>query len=280
MASITIRILATFTSRLQEPKLSPALSFQDLTATPITSYAHANFTGPNRISVYDPRTERSLQDANLLPAQQKFHEITRHLTNGFKDMAEIVYTHDSYAIGTFGSSIVKIPYLSNTSELWYAPTVYNETYGFGGIVSYGWKLLISDTITGGFVVFDIRQRDPQPSYVALQDSPGDYRPLNADGFYTPTKYGGNVALWSNDYNGTSLYGTDDGWETAHFLGLILNNDPGVYEGSQTTDSFELEGRVYIVTAFFVFKLPASPKMNWPLYDITDKLDEILQRSYF
>ena len=248
--------------------------------TLVTNYSNANYTGPNRVLVFDPQTDTFLFDVSTAPAQNEFQHITGHLTNGFQDMAEIVHTHDSYAIGTFGNSIVRIPYQSNISELWYAPTVYNATYGFGGIVSYDYKLLVSDAISGGFVVFDTREEDPQPVYVPLQGLPSDYRPPNADGVYTPAKYCGNIALWSDDYNGTAVYGTNDGWQSAYFIGLISNNDPGVYEGSLTTDSFELQDRVYVVTQFFVFDLPARPVKNFPLYDITDELEAIVQSSQF
>ena len=109
--------------------------------------------------------------------------------------------------------------------------MYNASYGFGGIVSLGYKLIISDAILGDLVTFDTRhQNDPQPTYIPLQNLPSNYRPLSADGRYLPKKYGGRVVLWRDDYNGTAVFGTLDEWESAHFLGLIENDDPARFEG--------------------------------------------------
>ena len=155
----------------------------------------------------------------------------------------------------------------------------NGPYDFGGIVSYEHKLIVSSTLTGGLVRFDTREKDPELTYVPLQGLPDDYRSGNADGLYVPHRYEGRVALWSDDYNGTSVYGTQDDRESAHFLGLLSNDDPGVYEGALTTDSFEIGDNIYGVTQFFVFDLPAKPSRNWPFYDITAELDDIVQRSF-
>ena len=212
-----------------------------------TNYSHANYTGVNRIVVFDPEAATIVADVSREPVQEAFHSVAGHLTSGFQDMAEIEYTGDSYAIGTFGSSVAKIPYGSKTSELWYSPKLYNISYGFSGVVSVGHKLVISADTSGGLVTFDTTQRDPQPTYVPLQNFPPNYRPSNADGLYAPRRYGGKVVLWSDDYNGASVYGSTDDWASAHYLGLISNDDPGIYEGALTTGSFEVGDRVFVAT---------------------------------
>ncbi|KAK3046362.1 hypothetical protein LTR09_012138 [Extremus antarcticus] len=244
-----------------------------------TDYSNANYTGPNHVVVFDPHTQRVVADVDTSAAQREYHRITGHLTNAFQDMAEIQSTGDSYAIATFGNSIVKISSGSYDARLWYAPSHYNKTYGFGGIVSIGDKLVISDAISGGLVTFDTQHdHKPHPTYVPLQNLPSDYRPGNADGLYLPQKYGGKVLLWSDDYNGTSVYGSDDGWTSAHFLGLILNDDPKI-EGGLTTDSFDIGDSIFILTQEFAFTLPAPKKHNFIFFDITAEVDEVVKGSF-
>jgi hypothetical protein len=245
-----------------------------------TNYSHANYTGPNRILIFDPVAERLVSDIGLETAQEEFYNLTGNLTNGFQDMAEIESTGDSYVIGTFGNSIVKISHGSQEARLWYAPSPsnYSKEYGFGGVFASGHKLVVSDTLSGGLVTFNTREKRPTATYVPLLGMPSDYRPANADGIYAPKRYGGKVALWSDDYNGTSVYGSTDNWSTAHYLGLISNDDPALLEGTMTTASFEVGDRVYVLTQVFQYSLPVEPKKNFPFYDITAQLDSIVQGS--
>ena len=216
-----------------------------------------------------------------MAAQEGYYNATGNLTNGFQDMAEIESTGDSYAIGTFGNSIVRIPFGSHEAQLWHAPppSNYSKEYGFGGIFTSGYKLVLSDTMSGGLVTFDTREIKPLATYVPLQNLPLDYRPANADGLYAPKRYGGKVALWSDDYNGTSAYGSNDSWATAHFLGLISNDDPAILQGTMTTATFEIGERIYVLTQVFQYSLPVQRKKNFPFYDITTQLDAIVNASF-
>ncbi|KAK4935497.1 hypothetical protein LTR10_023455 [Elasticomyces elasticus] len=248
--------------------------------TIVPNYAAANYTGPNRVVVFDPKTECVVTDVGLLSAQNEFHNATGDYTSAFQDIAEIESTGDAYAPATFGNTIVRIPSGSSEPELWYATISSSIFYGFGGIFSIGNKLVLSDSISGGLVTFDTtEQKDPKATYVPLQSLPSDYKPLNADGLFAPSKYGGKVALWSDDYNGTSVYGSSDNWETAHFLGLILNDDPGVILGAMTTASFEIGQRVFTLTQIFQYSPPVQSKKNFLFYDVTTQLDAIVKASF-
>lgn len=246
-----------------------------------TNYSHANYTGPNRVLIFNPITEELVADISLETVQNEFYNITGNLTNGFQDMAEIEVTGDSYVVGTFGNSIARIPYGSQEARLWYAPSPsdYSKKYGFGGVFASGHKLVVSDTLSGGLVTFDTREESPTATYVPLQNLPSNYKPANADGIYAPKKYRGKVALWSDDYNGTSVYGSNDNWSTAHYLGLISNDDPAILEGTMTTACFEIGDRVYVLTQVFQYSLPVQPKKNFPFYDITAQLDSIVGGSF-
>lgn len=242
-------------------------------------YSNANYTGPNHLLVYDPKTKRLIADLNLDVAQGEYEATTGNLTNGFQDVAAVNTTGDSYIIGTFGNSIVKLTQDTSVPHVWYAPTNYTYQYGFGGIASLGEKLIVSDALSGGFVTFDTRETEPRPTYVKLQGLPANYKPLNADGVYLPKRYNGKVVLWSDDYNGTSVYGSDDNWATAHFIGLIVNDDPGRIQGSMTTACFEINDRVYVLNQIFQFALPVKPRKNFPFFDITSQLDALVANSF-
>ncbi|KAF2167039.1 hypothetical protein M409DRAFT_54253 [Zasmidium cellare ATCC 36951] len=242
-------------------------------------YSHANFTGPNRVLRYDPVREVFNGDIDLAPAQKEFQARNGDKrTSGFQDMAEDLQGN-SYVIGTFGNSILKICRGSERAELWYAPEHYNATYGFGGIFSVGDTLVVSDTLSGGLVTFNARKEVPEPHYVPLQGLPQDYRPLMADGLFAPGKYGGKIALWSDDYNGTSVYGSHDGWKSAHFLGLVENEELTA-EGGFTVASFDIGERLFVVTEFFQVNLPPQPKASWSTVDITAAVDGIIERAGF
>lgn len=248
------------------------------TSTASGNYLNANFTGPNRILRYDPRQKQVTAEFDLSEAQRDYQEITGNLTNGFQDMAEDC-EGNSYVIGTFGNSIVKIEAGTGDVNLWYTPPTYDKTYGFGGVFYQDEKLVVSDTVSGGLVTFDTTAEMAEPTYVALSGLPSDYRPLMADGLYAPRKYGGRIALWSDDFNGTSVYGSNDGWTTATYLGLVLNDDPAA-KGSFATATFEIGARIFASVEFFQFQLPVQPKKSFPILDITDEIEKIVSESGF
>ena len=108
--------------------------------------------------------------------------------------------------------------------------------------------------------------------------PANY-PLFADGLVAPSKYGGKIALWSDDFNGTSVYGSSDKWESAKYLGLVLNDDPAA-SGSFATDTFPIGASLFMVVEFFQFELPVKKRTSFPFFDITNKVDEVIGKSGF
>ena len=240
-------------------------------------YSSADYRGPNRVLRYSPRTKEVVANVNLMPTQDEYFKKQGHRTSGFQDLAE-TSNGDVYAIGTFGNSIVKIPYESDHASLWYAPEHYNKTYGFGGILSLGDTLVVSDTLTGGLVTFDTCQSIPVADEVPLQNLPADYRPAMADSLFAPSKYDGRVALWSDDYNGTAVLGSNDGWGTATFLGLVPTNAEAKKAGGLPVATFEMGESIFALVNYFSLKLPVQDKKSWPIYDITADVDRIIQRS--
>ncbi|KAH6665087.1 hypothetical protein B0J14DRAFT_492783 [Halenospora varia] len=253
-----------------------AASTNAFTSTSSGDYSNANYTGNNRILKYDTRRDSLISDIDLAPIQAEYGKKTGNLTSGFQDMAEDT-NGNSYVIGTFGNSIVKISTRTEMVSLWYYPKIYDITYGFGGIFSIGDMLVVSDTHTQSLVTFDTNADSPVPRVLHVQDMPPNYRPAMADGLFAPKKYGGKVALWSDDFNGTAIYGSSDGWRSARYLGLIPNDDP-LAVGTFATATFEIEENIFVVATAFQFQLPQATKTSFPFIDITKKVDDIIKQS--
>ena len=240
-------------------------------APPFTSTdpSHQNLTGPNHIVRYDTIGKKITYSTNLIPTQDNYRAVKGSDTSGYQDMAE---TPDgaTYAIGTFGNSIAKVDTNGNPS-LWYSPATYNSSYGFGGIFSLGSKLVISDSLSRGFVVFDTKLNPPVPKYVKPRNLPGNYTMFIADGLLAPHKYGGQVALWSDDMRGTVVYGSNDGWNSADYLGVVTDKA----DGGAGTATVEIAGRVYVVTEFFQAQ-GWTDRSTFPFVDITGKVDDIVK----
>jgi hypothetical protein len=241
-------------------------------------YAHANYTGPNRVLAYDPATRAFVADADLHAAQTAFRRAATprgQRTSGFQDVAADT-AGNVFAIGTFGNSVVRIAAGTSEARLWFQPRRYTKEYGFGGIFAAGDKLVVSDTLTKGFVTFDATEEEPVPTRVAIRDLPAGYQPT-ADGLYAPPKYGGKIALWSDDFNGTAVYGSEDGWSSARYLGPV-ENDFNATKGGLATATFEMAGSIYQLVQFFQAKLPVKTKESFPFMDITKKVDEVVKKS--
>lgn len=251
-------------------------------STSTGDYEKGNYTGPNRVILYDTSRNSLIADIDLTPAQEAFMKKTKgQRTSGFQDLAEDS-SGNSYVIGTFGNSIAKISANKREVSLWYYPQNYTKNYGFGGIFSHNDKLIISDLVSHGFVVFDTKSQvrlgqTPQPKEVPLQGLPSGYSPPSSDGLLAPRKYGGRIALWSDDVNGTSVYGSNDGWETAMYLGLVPNDHPAA-AGSLSTATFEIGESIFSLPTFFQFTLPFQTRKSFPFIDITEAVSEIVLQS--
>lgn len=246
------------------------------TSTDTGDYSHQNLTGPNHILRFDPRTKKFLADIDLAPASNAYLQKVGNRTSGFQDMTETP-DGDVYAIGSFGSAIVKILRGSTEPVLWYSPPHYNNTYGFGGIFADEDRLVLSDRLSGGLVTFDTCRSDElQATFVPLQGLPDDYKPMMADGLFAPTKYRGKIALWSDDYNGTSVYGSKDHWISAHYLGRVSNAAEAVEAGGLAVATFDIRERIFSLNEYFQFELPVKRKKQFSMHDITADVDEIVR----
>ncbi|KAK4945278.1 hypothetical protein LTR10_015437 [Elasticomyces elasticus] len=243
--------------------------------------ALANFTGPNAIIKYDLTSHSVSWTADLVPIHNSILNATGKLVTGFQDMAEDT-AGNAYVIGSFGEVIVKID-PSGTPKIWYQPATnqMNDTLISGGLVVSGSKLVINDRAAPGLLTFDLSQQAPNgtapgPVLVSPTNFPANYTG-GADALVAPSKYDGNVVLWSQDFNGTMVLATRDNWVTAEYLGLVPMN-PGLQaQGAYTTDTFAMGNTIYAVNEFFQPSKPIKTLSDWHLDDITQSVQQLVNQ---
>ncbi|KAK0902448.1 Vacuolar protein sorting-associated protein 8 [Friedmanniomyces endolithicus] len=258
------------------------VTFSKAFSSTITGNASlANFTGPNAIVKYD--TNHGVIDyiTSFVGIQSQIEASTGKLVNGFQDMAEDT-KGNSYAIATFGNTLVKLNPTGEAS-LWYESPNITDVLGFEGLFSIGDKLVVSNRLVSGFSTFDTTKPavsvTVQPTNLPTNESVG------WDGLLAPTKYGGRIALSSDDAYGTRVFASNDDWDTAKYIGGVprpadITADSNVFVIS--TDSYEINDRLYSLTAFFQLphaKDPATPietRNNFTQIDITDGVAELVK----
>ncbi|UKZ96831.1 uncharacterized protein TrAFT101_011608 [Trichoderma asperellum] len=250
-----------------------ATSYTAFVATTSGNPALANFTGPNSIIRYDTNTREILWITDLVPIQEEVFRQTGNLITGFQDMAED-NQGNTYVIGTFGSIIVKIN-RNGTPQIWYEPKYINDTLVSGGIVRSGDRIVINDRVAPGLLTFDINEPRGYPVYVHLEGFPTNYTG-GGDELLLPSRYGGKVILWSDDFYGTRVVGSTNNWKTAEYLRLVPMDDNLSRQGGYTTGSFEAGQAIYSLTEFFQPTRSVKPKQEFLMVDMTEQIDELVK----
>ncbi|KAL6890869.1 hypothetical protein GGI43DRAFT_425335 [Trichoderma evansii] len=250
-----------------------ATSYTAFVATTSGNPALANFTGPNSVIRYDTNTRKILWITDLVPIQKEVFQQTGKLITGFQDMAEDDQGN-TYVIGTFGSIVVKIN-KNGTPQIWYQPKNINDTLVSGGIVRSGDKIVINDRVAPGLLTFDINETKGSPVYLHPEGFPTNYTG-GGDGLLLPSKYGGKVILWSDDFYGNRVVGSRDNWKTAEYLGLVPMDGNLSKQGGYTTASFVVGQTIYSLTEFFQPTRSLKPKQEWLMVDITEQVDELVK----
>lgn len=228
-----------------------------------------DISGTNLIVQYDLATGRIEWQKNLTA-------VSRGVFGGFQDM-EHDAAGNSFVLGTYPSSIVKISADGKTAEPWFVERGVNQTVsGFQGIAAFddGASLLVSDGQRGQLLRFDTAADKGEPVRVPLQDGA---EPIGGvlDGAYLPALYKDTVLLVSDNALGTVVLRSQDNWQTAERVGVVAK-DPGFPDGFATA-TVQIADRIYGVTEFFLDNAPPRSlnRTEFPLYDITDAVNELL-----
>ena len=245
----------------------------------------ANLTGPNNLLKYSVETRQPIYNVPMSSIQAQVLSATGERTAGFQDACFDSHGY-AYMIGSFGNVIARVTPSGDEVSLWFqeSPSSYTEDYGFTGLFNHGNKLVVVDTLSAGLVTFDTNAEYGVPTYLTPSNLPVGFTPVAPDGFHAPTKHGGRVALWADDYgfglnpNGTGgivVLGSLDGWETAQYLGFV-SNDYTVTGQSATTSTVQIVDSIYLVAEYFQMPPDLQPKADFPFLDITEQVDQIVR----
>ena len=262
------------------------VTFSKAFSSTITGNASlANFTGLNAIVKYGTSHRNIDYVASFEPIQRQIQKQTGRLVNGFQDMAEDT-RGNSYAIATFGNVIVKVR-PSGVASLWHKSPNIKDLLGFEGIFSLGDKLVVSNRLVQGFMTFDTMAKVVEPKIVRPRDLPDvQNHTVGWDGLTAPSKYCGRVALSADDAYGTRVFGSQDGWESAEYIGGIPR-PKSLQAGSSvftiSTANFEIGATIYALTSFFQLphardpSIPIQRRNEFPMTDITKRVDQLVQK---
>ncbi|KAK5988374.1 Trichothecene biosynthesis protein 14 [Cladobotryum mycophilum] len=232
--------------------------------------AGQDISGDNVLVQYDLHQQRIVWRQNLTA-------VTKGLYGGFQDVEHDTFGN-TFVMGTFPSSIIKISTDGKTATPWFVETNTKTTvHGFSGIATHetGNFLLVADNEKGQILRFDTGAAKGTPELVVLQ---GGVEPIgkDLDCAYLPPLFRGTVLLVVDNALGVIVIRSKDGkWEKAEKLGAIAN--AYLNDGGLSTAVVELGGRIYVSTEFFGDTAPAHSlnRTQFPLYDITDEVKKLL-----
>ncbi|KAF9771685.1 hypothetical protein IL306_010672 [Fusarium sp. DS 682] len=187
---------------------------------------------------------------------------------------------NTFVIGTFPSSILKVSADGKSVDPWYLSKPANHSIqGFAGIARKDDMLLVTDNTDGQLYKFDMKDAKGKPVHVPLsKGDSSDSKVISPslDGLHLPSLYAGTVLLASDDNNGTVVLRSSNGkWTSAEKLGTIPN--PFVNQGGFTVASVQIAESIYAVTEFFGDAVNGRPgnRTAFPLRDITKEIETLL-----
>ncbi|OAA34021.1 tri14-like protein [Beauveria brongniartii RCEF 3172] len=206
---------------------------------------------------------------------QNLTAVSNGVYGGFQDI-EHDAAGNSFVVGSFPSSIVKITPDGKTATPWFGPSGTNTTlYGFAGIAAFNdaRSALVPDGESGQVVRFDLTAEAGKPVIVTL----GSTEPIGGDldGGYLPPLYKDTVFLISDNVLGTIVLKSDDKWETAKNVGVVPNALGST--GGFHVATVQIVDRVYAVTEWFRDNAPGASlnRTEFPFIDITDDINQLL-----
>lgn len=233
----------------------------------------ADVSGTNLVMKLDSHTGQTLWTVNLT-------EVSQGRYGGFQDV-ETDARGNTYIVGTFPSSILRVDPAGRAAVPWYPPQTTDTTVdGYGGLVAVGDTLLTNDG-DGRIYRFDMRAAQGSPTLVPTVP---EVLYNDTDAIYAPPRYDGKVLLVSSHAAGIQVLRSRDArWHVAEYLGTIPNLDTPVAAGSEVTAAVQMgSNAVYIIDEFFtdpwVPGLTAGNRTLFPMPDITDQLEELLSRK--
>ncbi|KFG78217.1 TRI14-like protein [Metarhizium anisopliae] len=204
---------------------------------------------------------------------------------GYQDVAHDA-SGNSYVIGTFPGSILKVDPSGETVTPWFVSDETTTTVtGFTGIVYLDTKLLTTYGKNGLVQRWNScdGQGKPTPVRVGTAGTPPKTDAVleNIEAITLPKKYNGEVLLVASNTKGVYVLRSKDGWDSAENLGEIPNKYAET--GGVVVTTVQVEDRLYAVLEYFgdiaspVPETVAGDRTEFPLQDITSAVDELLKK---
>ncbi|KNG86203.1 hypothetical protein ANOM_005991 [Aspergillus nomiae NRRL 13137] len=231
-----------------------------------------DISGDNFLVKVDPRHGQVLWRKNLT-------EVTNGVYGGYQDAAHDAHGN-TFVVGTFPASIIKVGPNGSTAIPWYLQPQPNQTVpGLSGLAARGDILLGTDGSDGQLYRFNMTEEMGHKIHVPLKGSNVTRIGNSLDGILLPKQFNGTVLLVSDTTDGTAILRSADRlWTSAEMVGTV----PNVYASRNgfSVDNVEIGGSLYSVTEFFLDeKVPgtlAGNRTQFPLVDITNQVLELLK----
>ncbi|WYZ35480.1 hypothetical protein EsH8_X_000127 [Colletotrichum jinshuiense] len=233
----------------------------------------SDVSGPNIAMLLDPKTREVLYEVNLT-------ETTQGQYGGFADLE-----HDPdgnvYINSMFPGSILKLDRSNGrnppkVTEWFLSQPRDTSIDGFGGLAAKDWTLLTHDNSDGRLLKFDMRS--PEGSPVTIPVTPSHIF-LDSDASYLPPKYKGTVLLIAGGPGIRVLRSKNGNWDTAEYLGTVLKTSFGLSDIHLATAAVQVgDGLNMVVLPTGDTVVPgtlAGNRTEFPFYDITDQVEELL-----
>ncbi|KAB8211450.1 hypothetical protein BDV34DRAFT_208640 [Aspergillus parasiticus] len=231
-----------------------------------------DISGDNFLVKVDPGHGQVLWRKNLT-------EVTDGVYGGYQDAAHDT-NGNTFVVGTFPASIVKVGPNGSTAIPWYLQPQPNQTVpGLSGLAAKGDILLGTDGSDGQLYRFNMTEEMGHKIHVPLRGRNATRIGNSLDGILLPKQFNGTVLLVSDTTDGTVVLRSADGlWTSAEMVGTV----PNLYASQNgfSVDNVEIGGSLYSVTEFFLDeKVPgtlAGNRTHFPLVDITHQVLRLLK----
>ncbi|KAK0654880.1 hypothetical protein B0T16DRAFT_339510 [Cercophora newfieldiana] len=260
--------------------LSPSTGILSLVidAQPAFLTGGANASGDYFLVKYSTRSNRELWRANLT-------SVTEAKWSGFQDVA-VDKRGNSYVIGTYPSSILKVDKSGKKITVWVPPKTRNTTvHGFTGVETFGEALLVVDSngvpeelSEGDSLLWRFDMRDERGRGELVKLKPEGVKLGVPDAILLPGKYGGKVMLVALNYVGIAVMRSGDGWKSAELVGTVKSDFPAFFQRI-IPSAVQIGEKIFMVGQSFPGEIVPGTKggnqSDFPFFDITAEVDALL-----
>ncbi|KAH8801417.1 hypothetical protein F5884DRAFT_513870 [Xylogone sp. PMI_703] len=238
----------------------------------------SDLSGPNKLVKYNTSSSEIIAIVDMANFQAAAQAQTGQFVSGFQDQATDA-NGNTYYLATYGPAIAKVTPDNQVSVFWATNTIPNNVLSYNGLVIIGNKIVTLNNVNSALQYLDITASNPQPVNVTVTGVPADAE-VDCDGIYAPPEFRQTVVLCSSDgTNSLIVYHSNDGWNSAAYLGNVAN--PLTADTVFPTASVQIAQSIYMVEEYFfdsgVFDIPGD-RAIFPFSDVTSAIDQLVSAA--